>query len=253
MKINNTGQKLTRIPSVMIALPVYNEEKVLKESVETLVAFLEKHRNYDWKIVIADNNSQDSTGDIGRNLSSRNPLIQYLNIPQKGLGIALKTSWAMADTDFVSYMDIDLSTSLEALILAIDLLVNGADIVTANRLDKRSVLKRCFKREIVSQCYNLLLKIGLGVRFHDAHCGFKTARRSVAQKLLPLIEDNGFFFAAELLFYAERLGYTIVEIPVTWNEDPNTKANIPKDAFDDLCGIFRLKFKNRLKAVDKQI
>ncbi len=233
-------------PSVLIVFPVYNEEKVLRESVNILTSFLRNHNNYEWKIIIADNNSQDGTGDIGRALALENPLVHYLHIPQKGCGIAVRTAWEQADSDYVSYMDVDLSTSLEALIRSVDLLREGADIVVANRLDKDSTIKRCLKREIGSQCYNMIIRIALGIRFHDAHCGFKTAQREIARKLLPYIEDNGFFFAAEFLFYAERRGYGITEIPVSWKEDPNTKVDILKDAWDALQGLYRLRFHNRL-------
>ncbi|HDH05625.1 MAG TPA: glycosyltransferase [Nitrospirae bacterium] len=233
-------------PSALVVLPVYNEEKALRQSVKTLTSFLREHDNYNWKIVIADNNSRDSTGEIGRLLESENPLVQYLHIPRKGRGIALRTAWEQTDCDFVSYMDIDLSTSLDALIRAVDLLNQGADIVVGNRLAKNSNTKRCLKREFVSRSYNVVIKTALGTHFRDAHCGFKTGRREVVRKILPYIEDNEWFFDTELLFYGEKLGHRIVEIPVTWVEDPDTKAKIFKDAYDDLCGLYRLRFHNKL-------
>ncbi|MBI4680315.1 MAG: glycosyltransferase, partial [Nitrospirae bacterium] len=221
--------KKTR-PSALVVLPVYNEEKVLKQSVQTLTDFLRNHAEYEWKIVIADNNSQDTTGEIGRVLESENPLVQYIHIPRKGRGIALRTAWALTDCDFVSYMDIDLSTGLDALIRSIALLSDGADIVVGNRLAKDSNTTRCLKREFISRSYNIVIKLSLGTRFKDAHCGFKTGRREVVQRILPYIEDNEWFFDTEFLFYGEKLGYKIEEIPVTWIEDPDTKAKIFNDA-----------------------
>jgi glycosyltransferase involved in cell wall biosynthesis len=232
--------------SVLVVLPVYNEEKVLLKSVQTLTAFLSNYDRFKWKIVIADNNSKDSTGDIGRKLETENPSVQYLYIPRKGRGTALRTAWEQTDCDFVSYMDIDLSTGLDALIRAMDILNAGADIVVGNRLAKNSNTTRCFKREFISQSYNIVIKMALGTHFHDAHCGFKTGRREVVQKILPYIEDNEWFFDTEFLFYGERLGHKIVEIPVTWIEDPDTKAKIFKDARDDLRGLYRLRFHNNL-------
>lgn len=231
--------------SALVVLPVYNEEKVLRRSVQTLTDFLCNHAKYAWKIVIADNNSQDSTGKIGRVLESENPLVQYIHIPRKGRGIALRTAWSQTDCDFVSYMDIDLSTGLDALIQSIDLL-SDADIVVGNRLAKDSNTTRCLKRELISRSYNIVIKLTLGTSFKDAHCGFKTGRREVVQRILPYIEDNEWFFDTEFLFYGEKLGCKIVEIPVTWIEDPDTKAKIFKDARDDLRGLYRLRFHNRL-------
>jgi len=241
-----------KLPSALIVLPVYNEEKVLRQSIQTLTDFLSDYDRYEWKIVIADNNSQDSTGDIGRKLESENPLVQYLFIPRKGRGIALRTAWEQTDCDFVSYMDIDLSTSLDSLIRAVDLLNEGADIVVGNRLAKESKTKRCFKREFISRSYNVVIKLALGTHFMDAHCGFKTGRREVVQKILPYIDDNEWFFDTEFLFYSEKLGSEIVEIAVTV-EDQDTKAKIFKDAYDDLCGLYRLRFHNNLNAVKKSV
>lgn len=247
---NQTAGK--KRPSALVVLPVYNEEKALLKGVNTLTAFLRNYDRYEWKIVIADNNSQDSTGEIGRKLESENPLVKYLYIPRKGRGIALRTAWEQTACDFVSYMDIDLSTSLDSLICAMDLLNNGADIVVGNRLAKDSNTTRCLKREFISQSYNIVIKMALGTHFHDAHCGFKTGRREVVQKILPYIEDNEWFFDTEFLFYGEKLGRKIVEIPVTWIEDPDTKAKIFKDAYDDLSGLYRLRFHNRLNTERKK-
>lgn len=241
-------EPLKRIHSAVIVLPVYNEEKVLRQSVQALTVFLQDYPKYNWKIVIADNNSNDSTGKVGRELESENPLVRYLHIPRKGRGIALRTAWEQTDCDFVSYMDIDLSTGLDALIRAMDLLNAGEDIVVGNRLAKNSSTTRCLKREFISRSYNIVIKMALGTHFTDAHCGFKTGRREVVQKILPYIKDNEWFFDTEFLFYGERLGHKIVEIPVTWIEDTDTKAKIFKDAYDDLRGLYRLRFHNRLNS-----
>jgi glycosyltransferase involved in cell wall biosynthesis len=237
----------TKRQSVLVVLPVYNEETSLETGVQTLTSFLQNHDRYEWRIVIADNNSLDKTGDIGRELASRHPHISYLYIPRKGRGIALRTAWSESDCDYVSYMDIDLSTGLDALVRAVDFLSKDEDVVVGNRLDRRSEIERCFKREFISRSYNVVIKLMLGIHFRDAHCGFKTGRREVIQKLLSYVVDNEWFFDTEILFYAERLGYRIKEIPVTWKEDPNTKAKIFIDAYDDLRGLYRLRYHNKLQ------
>lgn len=244
--INNQDVQSKRL-SALVVLPVYNEEKALRKGVETLISFLKDHDRYEWGIVIADNNSNDGTGKIGRELESENPIVKYLHIPRKGRGIALRTAWEQADSDFVSYMDIDLSTGLDALIKAMDALNAGADIAVGTRLSKDSNTTRCLKREFISRSYNMVIKLSLGTHFNDAHCGFKTGRREVVRKILPYIDDNEWFFDTEFLFYNEKLGHGIVEIPVTWIEDPDTKAKIFKDAYDDLRGLYHLCFHNNLK------
>ena len=96
------------------------------------------------------------------------------------------------------------------------------------------------KRELISRSYNLLLKLTLQGRFSDAQCGFKALRRDAAAKLLPLIEDNEWFFDTELLVTAERLGLRIGEVPVDWVDDPDSRVQIVSTAKDDLRGVWRM-------------
>jgi putative flippase GtrA len=96
------------------------------------------------------------------------------------------------------------------------------------------------KREVISRCYNLLLRTTMAVSFSDAQCGFKAMRRDVADRLLPLIEDDRWFFDTELLILAERAGLRVHEVPVDWTDDPDSKVNILRTALDDLRGMVRV-------------
>ena len=96
------------------------------------------------------------------------------------------------------------------------------------------------KREFISRTYNLILRGTLAARFSDAQCGFKAIRGDVAQRLVPLVEDTGWFFDTELLVLAERAGLRIHEVPVDWVDDPDSSVDIVRTAIDDLKGIARL-------------
>ena len=96
------------------------------------------------------------------------------------------------------------------------------------------------KREVISRGYNLLLRGTLRARFSDAQCGFKAIRADVARRLLPLVEDTGWFFDTELLVLAERAGLRIHEVPVDWVDDPDSRVDIVATAIADLKGIARV-------------
>ena len=85
------------------------------------------------------------------------------------------------------------------------------------------------KREFISRGYNLLLRGTLAARFSDAQCGFKAIRADVAERLLPLVQDTGWFFDTELLVLAERAGLRIHEVPVDWVDDPDSRVDIVAD------------------------
>jgi putative flippase GtrA len=93
---------------------------------------------------------------------------------------------------------------------------------------------------VISRTYNVLLRGTLRARFSDAQCGFKAIRRDVAERLLPLIEDDEWFFDTELLIVAEKAGLRIHEVPVDWVDDPDSRVDIVRTAAADLRGMGRL-------------
>jgi hypothetical protein len=145
-------------------------------------------------------------------------------------------------------MDVDLSTSLEALLPLVAPLLSGeCDVMIGSRLARGAHVVRGPKRELISRAYNLILKVTLGCTFSDAQCGFKALRRDAAELLLPFVEDNAWFFDTELLVTAERLGLRVGEIPVRWVDDPDSRVKIVPTACHDLRGVLRMR-RNRPKA-----
>jgi putative flippase GtrA len=138
-------------------------------------------------------------------------------------------------------MDVDLSTDLNALLPLVAPLLSGhSDVAIGTRLARGARVIRGPKREIISRCYNLLLHASLGTRFSDAQCGFKAIRADVAQALLPLTTDTGWFFDTELLVLAERAGLRIHEVPVDWIDDADSRVSVIATALGDVRGIVRL-------------
>ena len=97
------------------------------------------------------------------------------------------------------------------------------------------------KREVISRCYNLLIKAIFRNKFSDAQCGFKAVKRSVAQQLIPEIENNEWFFDTELLLLAEERGMRIYEVPVDWIEDLDSRVRIVSTATEDIKGLLRVR------------
>ena len=138
-------------------------------------------------------------------------------------------------------MDVDLSTDLAALAPLVAPLISGhSDLSIGTRLSRGARVVRGPKREIISRCYNFILKSTLQARFSDAQCGFKAVRADVAQRLLPYVADTGWFFDTELLVLAERSGLRIHEVPVDWVDDPDSRVDIVATATADLKGVGRL-------------
>ena len=228
-------------PVLDVTIPVHNEERELASCVRRLHAHLSRHLPYDFVITIADNASTDATPAVAAALSGEFADVGHVRLEQKGRGRALKQVWLASDAVVLAYMDVDLSTDLNAVLPLIAPLVSGhSDIAIGSRLARHSRVVRGPKREIISRCYNLILRRSLRAGFSDAQCGFKAIRADVARQLLPHVEDPGWFFDTELLVVAERAGLRIHEVAVDWIDDPDSRVDIVATAVADLKGIARV-------------
>jgi glycosyltransferase involved in cell wall biosynthesis len=231
---------------VNITLPVYNEEVRLPPSAATLCHYLDRHREYGWDMVVADNGSADCTFAVATALQNEYPNVRAVHMEAKGRGRALKQVWSQSEADILSYMDVDLSTDLTAFPALVQAVASGNyDLAVGSRLRPGSRTQRCWRREIISRGYIGLVKMVFGTRFSDAQCGFKAITREAAARLLPAVEDTGWFFDTELLVLAEKCGYRILDLPVRWTEDPDSRVKILRTAYADLRGILRLHRKLR--------
>jgi len=234
---------------VEVTIPVYNEEAVLVKQINKLVNHLAKHDEIMWRIVIADNGSTDKTGEIARDMSKADSRISLREIKAKGRGYALRDSWLNSKSDVVCYIDVDFSTDLNDLTELIGMVaMDRSDIAYGSRLSRDSKTTRSVFREVLSRGYNLLVKMILGVRFKDAQCGFKALSLSAAHDLVPDVRDNKWFFDTELLYLAEKRGYRLGEVPVTWVEGRESKVRILRTVLDYFINLVKLRVRGFDKA-----
>src|SRR5712672_1902512 len=232
---------MSEIPEVDIVVPVRNEEHDLAPSVTRLVGYLRDDFPFTARVTIADNGSTDGTWLVARSLEKAFAEVRAVHLDLPGRGRALHEVWSSSDAELLAYMDVDLSTDLNALLPLVAPLLSGhSDVAIGTRLARGSRVIRGPKRELISRCYNLLLHACMGARFSDAQCGFKAIRRDQARVLLPLTTDTGWFFDTELLVLAERAGLRVHEVPVDWIDDPDSRVKVVATALGDLRGIVRL-------------
>jgi glycosyltransferase involved in cell wall biosynthesis len=232
---------------VEFCLPVYNEEKIIRDSIVKLYDFLMKQNFvFNWNIMILNNGSTDSTRQICTEL--KNQKISFENIIEAGRGRALKNYWIKSDADVLVYMDIDLAVSLENIpSLMKPLTDEGYDMAIGSRLLPESSIKRSFIRELSSQMYNFLSRVILHHNFSDMQCGFKAIKKEVIIKIAPFIKDNKWFFDTELVILAKYNGYRIKEVPVEWEENRfdvrKSKVNILRDSLRFIINLIILRLR----------
>jgi putative flippase GtrA len=238
---------------VEVVVPVYNEAEGLEHGITTLRRYLDESFPFRTLVTIADNGSTDGTALVAQRLASSLRGVQAMILTRKGRGYALRTAWSASQAEVVAYMDVDLSTSLSALLPLVGSVLSGhSDIAVGTRLARGSRVVRGPKRELISRAYSHIVRLALRSRLSDFQCGFKAIRRDTALEILPLVEDQEWFFDTELLVTAERLGVRITETPVEWTDDPDSSVDIVTTAANDLRGIWRIAHGKHLERVTAQ-
>jgi putative flippase GtrA len=231
------------VPQVEIVVPVRDEERDLPPSIRRLAAYLAGRFPFRAVVTIADNGSTDGTWAAAQALAAELDGIRAVRLERPGRGHALRSTWSASRAQVLAYMDVDLSTDLNALLPLVAPLLSGhSDLAIGTRLARGARVVRGPRRELISRCYNVLLRATLGTGFSDAQCGFKAIRADKAALLLPLTRDTGWFFDSELLVLAERAGLRIHEIPVDWIDDPDSRVKVVATALADLRGIARMRW-----------
>ncbi|MDT7597373.1 MAG: hypothetical protein QOJ06_2919 [Pseudonocardiales bacterium] len=230
-----------RSATVDVVVPVHNEQHALPGCLQVLRAYLDDQFPFEWTITVVDNASTDGVLRVAKEFAECDDRVRVLHLDRKGRGHALRTAWAYSDADVVVYMDVDLSTSLDALLPLVVPLVNGhSDIAIGSRLAPGARTVRSPRREVISRCYNAMIRLTHGTRFSDAQCGFKAARTDVIRPLLAHVADDGWFFDTELLLLAEHNGLRVHEVPVDWVEDVDSRVQILSTAMADVRGLARV-------------
>ena len=238
-------------------LPVYNEQEVLEESVTHLLKFLKTFEGIEdtnWKIVIADNLSNDDTANISKRLvDTYQNRIYYLRVNERGRGNALKQTVQNFPSDFYTYMDIDLPMELKDLSNLNNPVINGkADISVMKRRGKRP-----FFRKLLTLGLRVMSKVLLNLNLHDAQCGIKTFNKAIATKAIPLCKQGGYFLDTELLALAKRNGYKIKEVEVSWVDkrfqNRSSKINNFTESLNALWCILNLSYEMNQDEIKKYL
>jgi glycosyltransferase involved in cell wall biosynthesis len=228
-------------PVVDVAVPVYNEEHVLDGSIRRLHAYLSQHFPFTWRVTIVDNGSVDGTWFVATRIAQDLAGVRALHLDRPGRGRALRAAWGASDALVVAYMDVDLSTGLDAFLPLVAPLVTGhSDVAIGSRLAPGASVVRGAKREFISRTYNRLLRLVFRTHVRDAQCGFKAVRADIARALLPAIDDDAWFFDTELLLLSEHNDLRVHEVAVDWVEDTDSRVHVARTAIDDLRGIARM-------------
>lgn len=226
-------------------IPVYNEAKRIRKSISEIVKF-QKGLAFDTEWIFVDDGSTDETGTLARTELGPFPH-RWLRLEvNRGKGRAVQTGMLEARGDYIFFSDLDLSTPLTEYEKLLKPLREGFDVALASRGPGADVrIHQNWLRETMGKSFNLLGRFLAFKEIRDTQCGFKAFRREAAGKLFALQKLKGFSFDAEIIFLAQRLGYRLKEVPVTWVNSPDSKVRIVQDSLQMLWDLFRIRWIHR--------
>ena len=230
-------------PRIDIVVPVYNEGP--RSRTRSAACTRSCQRN---ALRLADRDRRQRQHRRARSAMARALAFELDHVTvaaprRQGPGRALRAAWTASDADVLCYMDVDLSTDLRALLPLVSPLVwVTARWRSARRLAPGARVVRGPKREVISRCYNGLLRHVLRARFSDAQCGFKAIRADAARALLPRVRTRAGSLTPSCSILAQRRGLRIHEVAVDWIDDPDSRVDIVSTALADLRGVMRLLF-----------
>ena len=181
---------------------------------------------------MVDDGSKDATPEIIQQWMQRYPRLQLIkNGGNRGKGYSVRNGLLQASGEIVMFTDADLSAPMEEAERLFAAIREGADVAIGSRwLEKqRQTIHQPLYRRFFGRCFNWVTRLMMGLPFKDTQCGFKAFHRQAAQVIFRLQRIERWGFDPEILFIAQKLGYEIREVPVTWGHDERSRMSYLKD------------------------
>ncbi len=227
-------------PFLSIIIPAYNEASRLPHTLEQVFSFLEGE-DYSAEVIVVENGSSDQTLTLAQELTKKYPDLRVLHNEKAGKGLAVRTGIFAAKGEYRIFCDADLSMPIEEVRRFIppnldkDIVIASREVEGAVRYDEPEF------RHFTGRIFNLLIRLLALPKLHDTQCGFKCFRAEVAEDIFQYQNIEGWAFDVELLFIARMRGYEIVELPIPWYYNDESKINVLRDSFHMFFDLLKIR------------
>lgn len=224
-----------------IVIPVYNEELRLPTTLENVLSFLSS-QSYSSEVIVVENGSQDQTLQIALDFAKIYHHLRVLQTETRGKGLAVRQGMLAANGTFRFMCDADFSMPVDQINRFIPPALQDYDIAIASREAPGAVrYNEPSYRHTVGRVYNLMIRTLALPGLQDTQCGFKCFRAPVAEELFVIQTMAGWSFDVELLFIARQRGFKIVELPIPWYYNPDSKINVLRDSFRMAIDLLQIR------------
>ena len=233
---------LSSSPYVSLVIPAYNEALRLPPFLNEVLSFT-RISSVTYEIIIVDDGSTDQTAKIAGSYLGADG-VRFIRLKaNRGKGYAVKRGFFAAKGRIRAFMDADGSYHPGEVEKNLIFFEQECDVVIGSRFKKGSVRKTriVWWRAWASRAFNLVVRWVLGIPFQDTQCGFKIIRAELAKPIFGKMRVRRFGFDMEFLYLVHRMGYKVVEVPVTWEHKEGSKVNMFLDPFDMMANIFQIR------------
>ena len=211
-------------PHVSVIIPAFNEATRIIPTLEKVVEHL-SDKPYEWEVVVVDDGSTDATAQMVEDWSQSHPSVRLEKAEHRGKGWAVRRGMLSATGAYRLMSDADLAVPiqwldqfLEQMDLGRHIVIGSREAAGARRFDEPAY------RHLMGRVFNWVVKL-LAVRgFQDTQCGFKCFDENTANELFSLQRNPGMGFDGEILYLASQKGLSILEMPVDWYHQSESKV-----------------------------
>lgn len=236
-------------PFLSIIIPAHNEERRLPQTLEQVVRFAAS-QSYETEVLVVENASCDRTFEVGKEYASRHPLVQVLHEDLPGKGRAVQKGMLAAKGNYRFFADADFSMPATEIARFVPPAVDVPIAIASREAPGAVRYDEPFYRHITGRVFNTLIRLLVLPALNDTQCGFKMFRADVAHDLFSCQTLMGWSFDVELLYIASRRGYPILEIPIPWYFNPESKVNVLRDSWRMFIDLLTIRRNGRKRLYD---
>jgi len=228
-------------PFFSVIIPARNEEHRLPDTLKQVAAYLQA-QPFEFEVLVVENGSTDNTLAIAQAFAAQNPQVRVLQNTQRGKGLAVKRGMLEARGEYRFMCDADLSMPITEISKFLPPALTGYDIVIASREAPGSIrYNEPIYRHLGGRGINLIIRLLALPGLQDSQCGFKCFTARAAEDLFRVQTLDGWSFDIELLFVARMWGYHLIEVPIHWYFQSESKVNAVRDALRMIRDIFTIR------------
>lgn len=219
-----------------VLVPAYNEEAFITRCVQETQRAMDARADSGYEIIVVDDGSQDGTYAEALRAAEKFPGVRVVRCPGNlGKGGALRHGFEQARGEFVFFLDADLDLHPSQLWNLYQVMnETNADVVVGAKHHPESQLEVPWYRRVMSAGYMLIVRVLFDLPLHDTQTGIKLFRHQVLQRVFPRTQVGRFAFDLEMLVAATRLGYHVVEAPVSVTFERGNRSRV------GVSGILRM-------------